>query len=429
MAVTTISRADEDHAGTGIRRARWGRPTPAAVLLVGAGVLVVTAHDGSPGWQAGRLVVVAGLTWLVLHTGLRTASPARRAGVAFATGLCGVAVGVGIGLPHLDKAGLAPTTLAGLVALAGGLWLLAAGGTGLVRAVRSWLRIVVVLALVVAVVLVVDVFGQALAATNVARTSVGSTTPADRGLAYDDVEFVTGDGVQLSGWYVASTNGAAVVVLHGSGSTRANLLDRAVVLADHGYGVLLFDARGHGRSEGRAMDFGWYGDEDTTAAVSFVASRSDVDPERIAVLGTSMGGEEAIGAAAADPRIRAVVAEGATNRTAADKAWLSDVHGWRGTITEGIEAIVFAATDLLTSADPPIALRDAVAAAAPRPVLLVAGGTVPSEADAARHIQGGSPATVDLWVVPDSGHTAALDTDPDGWERRVAGFLDGALGA
>ena len=37
-----------------------------------------------------------------------------------------------------------------------------------------------------------------------------------------------------------------------------------------GFGVLAFDAGGHGRSEGRAMDFGWYGDEDVRAAVALV---------------------------------------------------------------------------------------------------------------------------------------------------------------
>ena len=109
-------------------------------------------------------------------------------------------------------------------------------------------------------------------------------------------------------------NHAAVVLLHGAGSTRSSVLDHAVVLANHGYGVLLFDARGHGRSGGRAMDFGWYGDKDVTAAVSFLQTRPDVDDDLIAAVGLSMGGEEAIGAAASDRRIRAVVAEGATHR-------------------------------------------------------------------------------------------------------------------
>ena len=72
--------------------------------------------------------------------------------------------------------------------------------------------------------------------------SVGTTTPGDRGLSYRDVELHTTDGVTLSGWYIPSANHAAVALLHGAGSTRSSVLDHAVVLARHGYGVLLFDA-------------------------------------------------------------------------------------------------------------------------------------------------------------------------------------------
>ena len=158
----------------------------------------------------------------------------------------------------------------------------------------------------------------------------------------------------LSGWYVPSRNGAAVVLLHGAGSTRSAVLAHAVVLADHGFGVLLYDARGHGRSQGRAMDFGWYGDLDVAAAVDFVAGRSGVQPGKIAAVGLSMGGEEALGAAACDPRIRAVVAEGATTRVAGDKAWLSDVHGVRGWVQEQLDRAMYATADVLTAASPPV---------------------------------------------------------------------------
>jgi pimeloyl-ACP methyl ester carboxylesterase len=260
-------------------------------------------------------------------------------------------------------------------------------------------------------------------------TSVGDTTPADIGLRYHDVEFETADRVILSGWYVPSSNGAAIVLLHGAGSTRSSVLAHAAILARHGYGVVLFDARGHGRSGGRAMDFGWYGDHDTAAAVTFLQSQPDVDDERIAAVGLSMGGEEAIGAAATDARIRAVVAEGATNRVGADKQWLSDQYGWRGAIQEGIEWLTYSAADLLTDAEPPISLRDAVVAAAPRPVLLIAAGQEDNEGYASRFIAGASPETVDVWVVPNAGHTGALDTHPLEWRKRVTTFLDDALDA
>ena len=78
-------------------------------------------------------------------------------------------------------------------------------------------------------------------------------------------------------------------------------------------------------------------------------------------------------------------------------------------------------------AHPPIALHDAVAAAAPRPILLIAAGTVATEIHAGRYIASASPETVDVWDVADTGHTGALDTHPDEWAQRVTTFLDDSL--
>lgn len=403
--------------------------TVAAAGAVAVGLGVVVGHDGSPVWQVVRLLVVAGV-FFATATVLRQARRAKRVRilVAFTLALVAVPVGVGIGGPFLVKSGLTVEAVAGLLTLIGGLVLFGAAITWTVRATRRRVGWPACGFALVSLFVFTWTLGQAVAATNTPRPTVGSRTPADSGLAYRDVTFDATDGVALSGWYVPSRNGAAVVLLHGSGSTRSDVLDHALVLARHGYGVLLFDARGHGRSAGRAMDFGWFGDRDIGGAVTFVTGQPDVNPDRIAAIGMSMGGEEAIGAAATVKQLRAVVAEGATNRVAADKAWLSDEYGASGAVTEAVESLTYGFADLLTSANPPISLRNAVRAAAPRPVLLIAAGDVADEALAGRYIQSGSPDTVDLWVVPGTGHTHGLDTHPDEWESRVVAFLDRALG-
>ncbi len=351
-----------------------------------------------------------------------------RAVASTVVGALGSAIGVGVGLPHLSKRGPVVTTALGLAALVLGLVLLVAGTVVLSGTTRGWRRLPPVLGALVVLGTSLLTVGQAVAATQVPPTRLGSARPVDLGLRSEDVEITTGDGVRLSGWYLPSTNGAAVALLHGAGSTRTSVLDQAALLVRAGYGVLLYDARGHGRSEGRAMDFGWFGDRDVAAAVTYLVERPEVDDDRIGVVGLSMGGEEAIGAAASDRRIHAVVAEGATNRVAGDKAWLSDEHGVQGWLQEQLDRVTYGITDLLTSADPPITLRRAVHEAAPTPVLLIAAGEVDTEQQAARFIAAGSPAAVQTWVVPGAGHTGGLDTDPDGWEERVVGFLDEALG-
>lgn len=399
-----------------------------AAGVAGIGAAFLVARHGTPLWQVVRLLVVAGLTLCVVLALTRSAG-ARRAAVAASAGLVATTAGAGIGVPHLAKTGLQPATAAGLAMLAGGSLLLVGGTVMLVRVTPRWWRLAVVPATLVIVFVAASAITPAVIATNVPPIALGDETPADRGLDFQDVVFDTGDGVTLSGWYIPSTSGAAVVLLHGAGSTRSGVLDHAAVLAGHGLGVLLYDARGHGRSAGTAMDFGWFGDADVAAAVSFLEQQPDVDDGGIAAVGMSMGGEQAIGAAATDPRIRAVVAEGATNRTSGDWAWLPDEYGWRGALQLGIEQLRFGIADLLASAEPPITLRDAVGAAAPQPVLLIAGGSVGDEEHAARYIAGGSPDTVEVWIAPDTGHTDALDVDPVEWERRVISFLAAELGS
>ena len=232
--------------------------------------------------------------------------------------------------------------------------------------------------------MLVVVFSAAVAVTYavVPPTALGAGTPADEGLQYRDVTFTTSDGVELSAWYVPSRNGAAVVLEHGSGSTRTATIRHAGVLARHGYGVLMMDARGHGRSGGAGMDIGWYGDQDTTAAVSFLTRQAGVVPTKIGVVGLSMGGEEAIGAAGVDSRIKAVVAEGATGRTAADNEDIRP-QDYASTLERGLDWFMYGLTDLLTGASPPASLRSSVAAAENTEFLLVTAGTVAQEGLAA----------------------------------------------
>lgn len=397
-----------------------------AVVVAGTGILLVVVLDGSWWGRLVRGLLVAAATaaaWSAQWGGGR----ALRASATFVAGLAAVVVGVGVGGPHLVKGGSAGLTLAGLLSLLAGVPLLLAGGAGLIARSSRWLRPFTAVGLLAVAYAALWSWGQALAATNVPPSELGVARPADFGIVYRDVDVPTSDGETLAGWYVPPARGeAAVVLLHGAGSTRSHVLDQLVALAEHGLGVLAIDARGHGESTGRAMDFGWYGDLDIDGAVSFLAAQPGVDPERIGAVGLSMGGEEAIGAAGSNPLVHAVVAEGATGRMAADRAWLSDEHGWRGQLQEGVEWILTRTTDLVTDASPPMALRDAVVASSPRPILLIAAAERPDELAAGRWLQAARPDGVTLWVAA-GGHTEGLDLQPEKWTSTVVEFLSAAL--
>jgi len=352
-------------------------------------------------------------------------SAVRIAGAALlAVGISGLVIGVGIGIRTTAVQGPSWKGGMGLIALGVGFVMSWAGVSRVTHGLRAPVRLGVSVLLVLGAALSVWTLAPGVIATNVPPTPTG-LSPEDYGMSVEDVVFATTDGVEIAAWYVPSRSGLAVVLRHGAGTNASSVLPHAQVLARNGYGVLITDARGHGRSGGVAMDFGWYGNLDIAAALSYLRTRPDVDPTGVAVVGMSMGGEEAIGAFGADPRVAAVVAEGATARTDADKSWLSDVYGIRGWIQQRLEWVQYTFTDLLTPASKPESLASSASRAAPRPLLLIAGGETPDEMNAASHIQRGG--NVAVWVVPGAGHVAGIETAPDEWEQRVIGFLDAAL--
>lgn len=388
------------------------------------------------GWILGQVVVIRAFSlfqpvYLVVGGVLIAASSripmnARRRGVLLVTvGAVLTAVGVGLA-PHPIENGVSAVSVAAVLVLLMGVGSVVVGAGSGLRDRRRSIRIAGGALTVVVVAVVVWVVAPAVAATTVPRTDVTST-PARLGLQYDDVTLTTSDGVDLAAWHLSGTNGAGVVVMHGAGSTRSDVLDEVGVLVGARYDVVALDARGHGDSGGTAMDFGWYGDLDVGAGVEFLATHAGVDPGRIGVVGLSMGGEQAIGAAAADPRVGAVVAEGATARQAADKAWLSEVYGWRGWLQEQFEKLQYGVTDFLTDASPPTPLRSAVANAAGTRFLLITAGNVSDEGHAASFIQRGGGGRVTVWNVSDAGHTDGYASRPDEWTQRVVEFLDDTL--
>jgi pimeloyl-ACP methyl ester carboxylesterase len=213
----------------------------------------------------------------------------------------------------------------------------------------------------------------------------------------------------------------------GSGSNRSATLGQASVLAHRGYGVLMVDPRGQGRSSGHAMDAGWYGDRDIVAAVAFLQHQPGVDASRIGVLGLSMGGEAAIGAAAADPAIRAVVTEGATSRTAADKAGYLP-GGAAGAIQRGLDWLTYGTAAVLSPAPRPGTLHRAIAQAQATRFLLIAASQAVDEPDAVAYLSTAAPGRVQTWTVAGATHTHGLATAPQEWTTRVVTFFDQALG-
>jgi pimeloyl-ACP methyl ester carboxylesterase len=265
---------------------------------------------------------------------------------------------------------------------------------------------------------VVGPFAVGYLTTHVTRTEV---PVAELGADYEDVTLTTSDGLHLDGWYVPSRNGAAVIVFPGRKTPQVH----ARMLVRHGYGVLLFDRRGEGESEGDGNMFGWGGERDIHAAVEFLKDRPDVDPGRIGGIGFSVGGELMLEAAAENPDLVAVVSEGAGTRSLKEQMVEYDGR----TLLRGFHAMVAlqAGIALFSNESPPPSLVDVVPDIAPRPALLIwapNGGNQETMNPIYQRLIGTS---ADIWSMPDVRHIKGLQTHPEEYERRVVGFFNRAL--
>jgi pimeloyl-ACP methyl ester carboxylesterase len=244
---------------------------------------------------------------------------------------------------------------------------------------------------------------------------------ADLGAPKQPVTLTTANGLRLRGWYVPSRNGAAVAVLHGTGSNRLGVADHARLLARHGYGVLIFDLHGHGQSDGRSTSVPGRLQQDAAAALAYLRQRPDVHAGRIGIVGISLGGEVAIQAAAHHPEWRATVLEGVQGASPADMKASQPDPATFVTLTA-----VYGLARVLGGSGPSASNPEQIERITPRPLLLLSAGRATEARANEEYKRRGGP-TTELWNLPEATHAAALRTDPAGYERRVISFLDRAL--
>jgi uncharacterized protein len=244
-----------------------------------------------------------------------------------------------------------------------------------------------------------------------------------------DVTLTTADDVSLSGWYIPSRNGAAVILLHGYNSNRLAMRFHAEVLGNAGYGLLMYDQRASGQSEGTTRSWGWLDARDFSAAVDFLLAQPDVEPGKIGVAGGSIGGQIALRGAAARPEIAAVWADGPSV-----VRWEDDALGTQGFFRDFTILYGWLYDRVLAQqvgVDVPPGVVDVIGNIAPRPIYLVAGGDHPQfdggEIPRIRKFADAAGDNVTVWEVPEAQHGQVTFARTDEYAERLRTFFDTSL--
>ncbi len=248
--------------------------------------------------------------------------------------------------------------------------------------------------------------------------------PPPAGLSAEAVSFPSPSGATLHGWWLpGSQSKAGVVLMHGSGTDRRSMLERARMLKAAGYPVLLFDFQAQGESLGSHVTDGYLEALDARAAVEFMRQRG---VEKVGIIGFSLGAAAAVlgpeGPLPVDAMVLEAlyptVEEATANRIrlhlGAWSGWLYPLFTWQLQPRLGIAPAALRPIDRI----------DEVKA----PILFIAGAEdshTPLAESERLYAKASEPKQ--LWVVPDAHHEDFYERDPDAYRQHVLDFFAGAL--
>lgn len=261
------------------------------------------------------------------------------------------------------------------------------------------------------------------------QQAIAAAVQADFGAELHDVSITAIDGAVLKGWFVhpRDYNGNAVILLHGITDNREGVAGYGELLLEHGYAVLLPDARRHGESGGELATYGVKESDDIHRWVSWIYTHDP--PQCVYGFGESYGAALMLQSLAAESRFCAVAVE--SPFSSAREMSFERVSGplhlgpWFGR-TLGRPAIwsavVYAHVRYGVNLLQPSPLE--AVAHSRVPVLLIHGQD--DRSIAPRHsllIAAAAADHVALWLVPHAGHTMAWVAAHREFEGRLLGWF------
>lgn len=256
---------------------------------------------------------------------------------------------------------------------------------------------------------------------------ISEETPAHFGLPYQEVWFYSRDGLKLHGWFIPTFDNdparPTIILGHGYSSDKSPDLPIAEFLHKAGYKVFMFDFRGHGRSEGpRGTSLAYMERLDVHGAVDYLLGRGE---QRIAMLGTSMGGSIGIIATAENPYIAALIADSPFAFLWRSISAEAKNLNYPNFLTDWLAKFAYKA--MCDYHGYPVKVGNPasfIAKIAPRPLFFIHGELDNLTTVDNTHILFElAKEPKQKWILPDFGHTEVFTRIPKEYEYRVLDFF------
>lgn len=249
--------------------------------------------------------------------------------------------------------------------------------------------------------------------------------PRDFQLTYQDVTFATPDHIQLKAWWVpaATPSTKTIILMHGWGMNRSDILKHTCFLHELGYNLFYFDFRALGESGGSMSSVGYLELRDVRGAIAYLKKHHAAQCQKMGLYGISMGGMVAIAEGARNRQIACVVAEApyySYRRVVTRWAW---VH-YHIPYFPLIPVMLHYVRRTLNANPERYSPRSSIAKLSPRPVFIIHGrqdNLVPAAQARWLYRLAGEPKQ--LWLVPNAKHGKCGEAGGYEYKQRLADFF------
>jgi esterase/lipase len=239
--------------------------------------------------------------------------------------------------------------------------------------------------------------------------------------SYFPLNFTDRNGGEHEGWLLLGLRRAPVIILcHGYDSNRSDLLSLGTILRDNHFNVYLFNFHGPKAKESLS-NLGTRQAYDLQAAIETVTKQPDVNPNRVGLYGTSMGGYAALVAAEMNPKVKALIVD--TTYSTPEQMFDTQIEGLLGGSSRLFHGLTDTEFRLSLLRGESYAMPSNLPKLANLPKLFISGHDNPPLAAMTEALYEQAPQPKQLLVMEHSQAGLASDAERKEYEDQVLNFF------